>query len=386
MKLGGVKFFVKGVNQERAFTTLAQIAPLYALKRTSPTNAVFCASIKNEKLITRKLQELCITIENKKRFGILNQVLLFFKRIGILSAIGFCFAVQIALGCFVFNVKIFGNEKILNSEIFSVLEKNNFTGFVFKSSINSKQVEKIIMKEFDNISLVSVIIKGNTLVISIKEKVINDEYENVDSFAPLVSQYDGLITNINLISGTLNVKNGQIVKYGDTLVMPYIIDSSGQKRPVKAEAEITARVWYVGKQTHFAKKLQTVKTGKVERYVNLTFLGLNLTSNFQKEPSFSSFETVKNTTCISKNNILPIYRQEILYYETKQILVEENFDDVKENILQKAKEMALNLVGKCDIIKREFYSTNSQNEITFVEYVVEVERRIDAHWQEEIWK
>ena len=164
------------------------------------------------------------------------------------------------------------------------------------------------------------------------------------------------------------------------IACPFIlksIDSSGEKRAVKALAEINARVWYVGKQTHFVKRLESIKTGNVERYINLTFLGLNLTNNLKKEPKFANYETIMNTTCISPLNILPIYRHEILYYETKQILVEESFDAVKENILQKAKEMALNLVEECDIIKKEFSNINTENEITYVEYVIEVEKRID---------
>lgn len=376
-KLGGVKFFLKGVNQERAFTTLSQITNIYGIKRTSETTVEFCVNIKEEKIVTNKINELCLTIENKKRFGIINQLLLTLKRFGVLIAIFVGIITQIVFSHFVFNVQIFGNEKISNTELTNVLEKNKYLGMIYKGNINTKQVEKAILKEFDSISLVSAIIKGNTLIISIKEKVINDEYENVDTFSPLVSQYDGLITEIKLISGTLKVKVGQIVQYGDVLVEPFMIDSSGEKRAVEAQAEINARVWYVGKQTHFAKRYETVRTGKVERYVNLTFLGLNLTNNLKKDPSFDNYETIVNTTCISLFNILPIYRQEILYYETKQILIEESFESVGENILQKAKEMALNLVSECDIIKKEFFNVNTENEITYIEYVIEVEKRID---------
>lgn len=377
LNFGGVKFFVKGVNQERAFTTLSKITSIYALKRTGPTSVEFCADIRHEKALIKKVRELCFTVESVKRFGILNQLMLFFKRLGILAALCISLFFLVVFSNFVFDVKIFGLEKITNEQVVNVLHSNNLSGFVFKGKIDTSQVEKIILKEFENISLVSAIIKGNTLIISIKEKVINDDFEDVDSFLPLKSQYNGLITNIKLISGTLRVKVGKIVRYGDILVEPYIIDASGNRRAVKAQAEISARVWYIGKQTHFAKRIETVKTGKSERYVNLTFLGLNLTDNLKKEPSFVNYETVMNTTCISMFNILPIYRQEILYFETKQMQIEESFDAVSENILQKAKEMALNLVEECDIIKKEYFNVATENEITFVEYVIEVEKRVD---------
>lgn len=377
MKLGGVKFFVKGVNQERAFTTLSSLVNIFSLKRTSNTTAEFCVDMQYEKFVERKITELNLKIDKKKRFGILNQLTLFFKRFGIIAGIFISLTMQIVFSYFVFSVKIIGLETINENEVETVLKENNLYGFIYKGALNKSDVEKTLMNEFDKISMVSAIIKGNTLIISIKEKVINDEYENADNFSSLKSQYDCLITDIKLISGTLKVKVGQIVQYGDVLVEPYIIDSSGERRAVKAEAEINARVWYTGHQTHFSERLEVVKTGNKTRYVNLTFLGFNLINNLKKEPAYTSYETVINTKCISNFNILPIYRQEIIYYETKQILVEEDFESVKENILQKAKEMALNLVEECDIINKEYFNVTTENKITYVEYVIEVEKRID---------
>lgn len=375
--LGGIKLCVKGVNQERNFNSLIKDVEIYNLKRTSHTNAEFCVKFKNYKNLTKNLKKHNFEVINQKKYGFIGVFSDFLKRWGIIFALCFFAVGFIVFSNFVFSTQIIGLEKIEYSNIKSVLQQNNYVGLILKDSINTKQVENIIMDNFDNISLVSVMIKGNTLVVSIKEKVINDEYENKDNFKPLLSKYSGLITDINLIQGTLKVQVGDIVKVGDVLVEAFIYDSSHQKQSIEPKAEITAKVWYVGKENHFSVRLETVRTGNVKTISYLTFMGLFLSTPPSQTDLFANYESITSVSCISNNNILPIYRHLIVYYETEKVQIEEDFESVKENILQKAKQKALQLVEEYDIISKEYFNMSTVSNVTFVEYVIEVTKRID---------
>ena len=57
------------------------------------------------------------------------------------------------------------------NEIYEVLEKNNIGFATHKQSINLVNIENLLMREFENISLISTTIVGNTLFINIKESV-----------------------------------------------------------------------------------------------------------------------------------------------------------------------------------------------------------------------
>lgn len=375
--IGGIKFEMKGVNQERSFNALIQCCEIYNLKRTSHTNAQFCVEYKNYKKMQKKLKNLNFDIINQKKYGILSVFFSFFKKWGIIFASG-CFVLGvIILSNFVFSTQFFGLEKIEKNQVISILKQNNLDGFVLKDKINTTQIESMIKDSFDNISMVSAMIKGNTLVISIKEKVINEEYENKDEFQPLCSKYSGLVKEIKLIQGTLKVKVGDIVQVGDVLVEPYIYDSSNQKRSVEPKAEITARVWYVGRENHSSVRVESVRTGKTKKVSYLTFLNLFLSTPPNINDIFSSYESKSTVVCISKFNIVPIYRHETVYYETQKVEIQESFESVKENILQKAQTKTLNLVEEYDIITKEYFNITTASNITFVEYVIEVNKRID---------
>lgn len=372
----GCRFNVNGVNQERNFSKLCEDFELYDISRKSYTQTSFTCKLSKQKKVENKLKAYGFEILEKKEFGILS----FFKHLltsyGLIAGF-FCGLIAcLFLSGFVLKIDVVGLEKISQEEVYSALSNQNVSTFCKKNDISLASIEKTLSKEIENISLVSAIIKGNTLVISIKEKVQNDEFDNLDNFQPLISKFDGQITSIKLIQGTLKVNVGDMVKKGQVLVEPYILDSSNNSRPVKPIAEIEARVWQTFKSVHKESKIVTRRTGREQIVENILFMNLNLT-NFENDCEFSSYEVKIDKICISQNNILPIYKQKIIYYEMETVLVEEKFEENKEKILQETKQKALLYLEECDIIKNEYFNVNLINGEHVVEYVVEIIKRID---------
>lgn len=372
----GCKFVINGVNQERNFNKLCKDYDLSDISRKSYTHTSFVCKISKQKKIEKELKECGFEIIEKKEFGIFSFLKNLLTSYGLVAGFICGLIACIILSGFILKIDVVGLEKINQDEVYSILSNQNVTTFCKKKDISLSSLEKTLSKNIENISLVSAIIKGNTLVISIKEKVQNDEVDNLDNFQPLVSKFDGQITNIKLVQGTLKVNVGDMVKVGQILVEPYILDSSNNKRAVKPIAEIEARVWQTFKTEHKESKIVSRRTGKEQVVENLIFMGLNLT-NFHNECDFPSYELKIDTICISNNNILPIYRQKITYYEMETILIEEKFEENKEKIFEEIKQKALLYLDKCDIIKNEYFNVNKINGQYVVEYVVEIIKRID---------
>ncbi|MGI5842347.1 MAG: sporulation protein YqfD [Christensenellales bacterium] len=372
---GGVKFKIKSVNQERLFSSLAKEEKIFNISRKSHTESTFIINFKTEKKIEKFLKNNNIEILEKQQFGLLSKILLVLKNWGVIFGL-FCGLLGVLITSnFILDTQILGLEKLEKSQIESVLKQNNVSFFSNKKSIKTKQIEENIMKSFDQVGLVSVIIKGNTLIVSIKEKMSAGEYDNPQDLKPLIALQSGQITSIELIEGTPMVKVGDIVKAGDVLVQPYIIDSSGNKKIVKANAVITAKVWLVGREVHYENRFETVKTGKKYTHTNLFFLNINLMPQMP-ENVFTSYEVTKTRVNISNNNFLPIIREKIVLEETVSVQVKESFESVKDKIFAKAKQKALHLVEEYDIINKEYFTVTSNSGITHVEYVFEVIKNI----------
>ncbi len=372
----GVKYKIQAVNQERLLTSLSNKFALFFVKRLSYTQTELFLKPANQKVFEKELKEKNVQILQKRNTFLYAFFKNFIKKTGVIAGLFLSFVLLIIANQFIFQTSILGLESIEKQEVLEILKQNDFDGFVYKASLNTKKIESAITKNFDNISLVSVIVKGNTLVVSIKEKISAGDYDHPEDFKPLTAKYNGLITNISLISGTLKVKVGQIVRVGDVLVEPYILDSSNNKRVVKADAEISARVWLTAKETHFEKRHETTRTGKTETYSKIYFLGIALNSVPSNLP-FENYEIETRVRYIAENNILPIVRQEIVYYEleTKEII--ESFESVKEKVFEKAKQKALQMLEEYDIITKEYFTINSNFGVTNVEYVIEINKLIN---------
>lgn len=370
------QFKIKGFNQERNLNKLCQNAKILEFQRKEYGISTLTCSIFEEKKVEKMLVSLNFEILEKKHFGLLYSlkklVLSYGIVLGVIIGLFTCFFSQ----HYVLKFEINGLETITKSQVVEILNQENINIFTPKRNIKTKEISKKISHKLENVSLASVILKGNTLVVSIKEKVVNDEYENLGNFEAIVASDDAIITNIELIQGTVNVKVGDTVKKGQVLVEPYIIDSSGQQRKVRPQAKIEARVFKTFKTQHYESKLENVRTGNSVICSEISVFGLKLFSNSGN--TFENYEVEEKKICISKNNILPIYKTTYVFYELKPQIIEQPFEECKEKIFADTRQKALQYFQDCDIIEDEHFNITKKDAKIEIEYVVEVTKRIDG--------
>lgn len=369
-----INYEIKGFNIEKSFNNLTKInIKLKNIKKRQENITEFSSEYKNDKKITEYLKNNNIEIISKKNYGFLFYLKSFFKRFGLISALFIFTVFSVVMQNFVLKIEVLGNEKISKEEIVCALGELGITKFSPVQKIDKKELESALAKSLKNVSMISVITKGSSLVINIQEKVINDEYQNVGNFKPLIASASGRIKSVKLVQGTLVCKVGDIVKEGDTLVEPYIIDASGEKRSVKAEAEIVAEIWFEGRVTHAEKFLETKKTGKTMRKKNIFFLGLPLYVD-KSQIEFAEYEVAVTKENLS-TTLLPIKIENILVEET---MTEEKFvpfSEVEEECLLRAKEFAKEKAQEKSVIQ-EYHTVNGEAGIYFVSYVLVAEGNI----------
>ena len=365
-----VQIVVKGLNQERAFNNLAKKVQILKLDREDKHICRIEVRPKDLKTASDFLSKNNFEILKISSFGWHEKSRRFFSCYGIIAGLVLSFASFFAQKGVVWQIKVEGEHFLSEKEIVSFINDNLQSRWI--TNIDSQKLEIALKDNFERISSVSVAVIGQTLVVNLVEAVIPEEMSDFNS---IVSNYDCRITDIELIQGTLNVKVGDIVRAGEEVVLPFIIDAEGKQRPVKPMAKIKAEAWLEGKSEHNESYYKTYRTGKMVETSKIKLFGLDIYSNSKQLP-FKQYEVEKSTENLTKNNILPLKIEKTRYFETKTELIESSFEEKKEEFIDLARQNALQKASTYEIIKSEHYTLKSVGGITTVTYIITIECEI----------
>ena len=365
------KFEIPALNTEKLLNKLVLEFDIFDIKKQDNVCSFFCKS-KQKKQIEKILKKYGFSIKFKSYFGLAKH-LKNISSLGIIIGIIVSVVLYIISTFFISNVLIVGNLTITSKEIMQVLENYNINKWSLKSSIDVKNLQQEL-EEIKYVSYASVIIKGNALIINIKEQLTNNEIVNMGTFQPLVSKYDGKITSIKLIQGTSAVKVGDIVKLGDVLVYPYVLNDDGTTLSVQPLANITCDVWITTRLEVKDKEIKKIRTNNVISNYSLSFMGINFFNTNQKV-TFSNYETEKKE-CYLSNCILPIKIKYTNCYEYIFKEFETNFEENKNKYIEKTRQMSLLNVKEYDIIKDESYVINKQDDTNIIIYTITLNKLI----------
>lgn len=364
----GVQFKIKGLNQEKNLNILSKTFSLHDIVRLSKNMATFKVSLLHAKKVRKKLKDLSVEILEERRLGIFPVLARIFHPC-IISAVIFSLLLILAQSPFILQYEVIGEESLSKSEIVSFV-KDNFSSNKYK--LSTKSVQTALYKEYEEISFVSVIVRGQTLVINIKEKLLPDEIYG--DFTPIVSEYDGKITEINLISGSMAVKVGDYVRAGDVLVNPYYMDGD-VRREVRANAEIKMEVYHTVSLTHYEDRTERVRTGRSVENVEISLFDLPIYTTIN-EVDYELFEEVVKESDLILNNLLPLKMRQTTYYELEEVEVHETFAEAQNRLIQEAREKILENAENCDIILNEHFTLEDGEGCTTMTYTIVEEKTI----------
>ena len=373
---GCVELDLCGLNIERTLNCLCkQKVEFYYVEKKDIKNVKIKIKNKYLKIILKTLNENNIEITNIKYAGIYKINNLLKNRKGLILGLIFCLILLIIFNNFLFNIKVFGNENVKTEDIVFKLSENGVNTLTHMNNISTEQIEKIILENFEDVGMVSAVKKGTSIVINIKEKLKHEEqHDGFNNLTPVLSTQNGMITKIELISGTPLVKVGDIVKVGDPLVAPYVVNSVGQQIPIVAKANVYADVWLTGTAEHHEVVNRTERTGNKQTFRETSLFNIPIFTN-TRECEFKNYEIEVKESYLS-TTILPIKYKEIFYFETKCVIIEQKFEEVKSSVIENAKQNALLQIKETDVILKEDYSISENNGKFVVEYVITTNKNI----------
>lgn len=368
-------FTIKGLNQESFFNKLSKNFFIYEINRIERNKTSFKVSFKDVKKVKKIILSNHFEILSEEKKGLIYSVFSLSKSYGYILGIAVCLIVFFCQLPFVWRFEVNGVESEIQNEVVNYLSQNVSH---LKSEVDCSDIERKLQREFENLSFVSVSIVGQTVVVNAKTREAPVEKDG--NFLPIKAECDGIITKLQLIQGTLVVEIGDVIKAGKTIVEPYIIDSNGEKKSVEPKVIYSFETWIIENENHYQNEYVFQRTGNFYIEESLTLFGLEIYSH-GKENLYQNFEVEESQKYFSKNNLLPFVYVKKTYFETEQVLLSSNYIDVREEIIEKAKQKALQKMQDCDIIKEEKYVEKQNGDVDFVTYYLIIEREKIIKWK-----
>lgn len=374
--LGYVNIKVEGFFIERFINIcISKKILLWNMKREKSTILYANIGIQDYKKLKNiaKKTKTRINIQSKKGMPFLLHR--YRKRKIFVGLLAIIFIALFMMSKFIWNIEIKGNTRISKTEIMEELNKNGLKIGTYKRKLNANSVINKVRLDRGDIAWIGIDIEGTNAIVEIKETSEAPEIIDENEYCNIVSNKEGMITKINVQNGTAVVKEGNIVKEGDTLVLGYLEGKYTGIRYVHAKADIEAKIWYSKKEKVFLKQQIQVPTGATEQKYTLNINNFKI--NFYKTLSkFENYDTINENKklMLFSNFYLPIElikKTNCEYKYEEKIYTEEELTQITQEKIEK--ELEKEIVQTENIINKQtnIYPNEDYIEVEVIYEVLE---------------
>ena len=374
--LGYVNIRVEGFFIERFINIcISKKILLWNMKREKSTILYANIGIQDYKKLKNiaKKTKTRINIQSKKGMPFLLHR--YRKRKIFVGLLAIIFIALFMMSKFIWNIEIKGNTRISKTEIMEELNKNGLKIGTYKRKLNANSVINKVRLDRGDIAWIGIDIEGTNAIVEIKETSEAPEIIDENEYCNIVSNKEGMITKINVQNGTAVVKEGDIVKEGDTLVLGYLEGKYTGIRYVHAKADIEAKIWYSKKEKVFLKQQIQVSTGATEQKYTLNINNFKI--NFYKTLSkFENYDTINENKklMLFSNFYLPIElikKTNCEYKYEEKIYTEEELTQITQEKIEK--ELEKEIVQTENIINKQtnIYPNEDYIEVEVIYEVLE---------------
>lgn len=193
---------------------------------------------------------------------------------------------------FVWNVDIREENGQELENIAKEIEEAGLRIGEWKTKVNTKEIINKIRLQRKDIAWMGIELKGTNAIVKIVKADEKPEIINDGEYCSIISDKAGMITKVNAQTGTANVKVGDTVNVGETLINGWMEGKYTGIRYVHAKGEIQAKVWHTKYKNIPYKATEREETGDIENQYAIKFN--NFTINLHKGVSkFKIYDTIE---------------------------------------------------------------------------------------------
>ena len=229
---------------------------------------------------------------------------------------------------FVWNVDIREENGEILENIAKDVEEAGLRIGDWKTKVDTKEIINKIRLQRKDIAWMGIELKGTNAIVKIVKADEKPEIVDDEEYCSIISDKVGVITKMNAQTGTANVKVGDTVNVGETLINGWMEGKYTGIRYVHAKGEIEAKVWHTKYKNIPYHATERSETGNVESQYAIKFnnFKINLHKGVSKFEIYDTIET-ENKMKLFSNFYLPI---SIIKTTNKEVKEEQKTYQIEE--------------------------------------------------------
>ncbi len=318
--LGYLELSIEGYYIER-FINLCRTNKIiiWHLKRKEEIKLNFRVSVQDFKKICKLVKKTrCkVKIENKKGVPFLLHR---YKKRKIFFGLLIIFLLLLFISSnFIWNVEVVEQNGKNLENIAQDIENAGLKIGELKTKIDTKEIINKIRLQREDVAWMGIELKGTNAIVKIVKADSKPEIVDQNEYCSIISNKEGIITKINAQTGTANVKVGDTVRKGETLINGWMEGKYTGIRYVHAQGEIQAKVWYTKHKNIPYNTTERNETGNIEEKYSIKFnnFKINLNKGVSKFKIYDTIET-ENKMKLFSDFYLPISIVKTTYKEIEE--------------------------------------------------------------------
>ena len=346
---------------------------IWHLKKREDIQLDFRINVIDFKKICVLAKKTRCKVKIKKRKGIPFLINRYKKRKVFLILLFILVFLSILSSNFVWNVEIKEENGQNLENISKDIEDAGLKTGKLKSSIDTKEIINKIRLQRTDIAWMGIELKGTNAIVKIVKADEKPEIVDNEEYCSIIADKEGIITKINAQTGTANVKVGDTIRKGDTLINGWMEGKYTGIRYVHAKGEIQAKVWYTKYKNIPFKTTEKSETGNLENKYSIKFNNFKI--NLHKGVSkFKIYDTIEeeNKMKLFSDFYLPISIIKTTYKEIEEIQKTYTVEEAKNiAVEQLQKELDQEIENKEMIENKNINTYEKQDSIdVYVTYEV----------------
>ena len=149
-----------------------------------------------------------------------------------------------ASSLFVWDVEVQGTRRLSRGEVLRALEDCGFGVGSFWPGVKTDLLRSEVMVRLPELAWMAVNVSGSRATVAVAERQPKPEMYDAADACSLVAARDGLVRRVNVLAGSAQVKEGEIVTAGRVLIAGSTDSLNGMPRAVRARGSVMADTWY----------------------------------------------------------------------------------------------------------------------------------------------
>lgn len=272
----------------------------------------------------------------------------------------------IFLTSFIWSIEVIGNEKLVEEDILNFLQDVDVTTGKIKYSIDIDKLRNQMLDNFNNLSFVSVELKGTKLFIEVKEQDLPPEEMDTKTPCNIIAKKKGIIEKVVAKSGKSIIDAGDIVEKGQILITGVIKDEMFESDLlIHADGEVFAITRYSHIIEEPIEKEMKEETGRTLKRKEMK-IGEKGIQFIEGKIPFKEYIIIDESKCLLK--VLPIKIVTHEYREVEINKIKQNVDSLKiKTQVLAVQEINKILPENSKILSKDVkYSVQGNNLVTVV--------------------